>query len=72
MMACIRLWHFEPWVTHRFTAIYRLDKTDLEMVELEWAKMTHQRPPLCPESHFRKQSFCELVVHTTNSALDKA
>lgn len=61
-------------VTHRFTAIYRLDKADLEIVELIDKLNDPSTAPL-PRVPF-SQSFCELVVQegsltTINSARDK-
>lgn len=61
-------------VTHRFTAVYRLDKTDLEIVELIDKISDPSTAPLSRVPF--SQSFCELVVQdgslaTTNSALDK-
>ena len=61
-------------VSHRFSAIYRLDKNDLEIVELidkldDAATAPSSRVPF-------SQSFCEIAVReasfkTSNSALDK-
>ena len=61
-------------VSHRFSAIYRLDKNDLEIVELidkldDAATAPLSRVPF-------SQSFCEIAVRdggvkTSNSALDK-
>ena len=61
-------------VPHRFSAIYRLDKNDLEIVELidkldDAATAPLSRVPF-------SQSFCEIAVRdagvkTSNSALDK-
>ena len=61
-------------VSHRFSAIYRLDKNDLEIVELidkldDAATAPSLRVPFL-------QSFCEVAIReasfkTSNSALDK-
>ena len=61
-------------VSHRFSAIYRLDKNDLEFVELidkqdDTATGPSSRVPF-------SQSFCEIAIReasfkTSNSALDK-
>ena len=61
-------------VSHRFSAIYRLDKNDLEIVELidkldDAATAPSSRVPFL-------QSFCEIAIRdngvkTSNSALDK-
>ena len=61
-------------VSHRYSAIYRLDKNDLEIVELidkldDAASAPLSRVPF-------SQSFCEIAVRdggmkTSNSALDK-
>ena len=61
-------------VSHRFSAIYRLDKNDLNIVELidkldDAATVPASRVPF-------SQSFCEIAVRegsfkTSNSALDK-
>ena len=61
-------------VSHRFSAIYRLDKNDLEIVELidkldDAATAPSSRVPFL-------QSFCEVAIReasfkTSNSALDK-
>ena len=61
-------------VSHRFSAIYRFDKNDLEIVELidkldDAASAPLSRVPF-------SQSFCEIAVRdggmkTSNSALDK-
>ena len=62
-------------VSHRFSAIYRLDKNDLEIVELidkldDAATAPSSRVPF-------SQSFCEVAMRdgalvTSNSALDKS
>ena len=60
-------------VAHRFTAIYRLDKDDLQMVELI---DKHNEPATAPKPRVPfSQSFCEVAVRdgllaTSNSALD--
>ena len=61
-------------VSHRFSAIYRLDKDDLEIVQLidkldDAATTPASRVPF-------SQSFCEVAIRetsfkTSNSALDK-
>ena len=60
-------------VAHRFTAIYRLDKDDLQIVELIDKRNEPATAPL-PRVPFL-QSFCEVAVRdgslaTSNSALD--
>ena len=61
-------------VTHRFTAVYRLNKDSLEIIELVDKLNDPSTAPL-PRVPF-SQSFCEIAVRdgslvTSNSALEK-
>lgn len=61
-------------VTHRFTVVYRLDKSNFEIVTLI-DKLDHAATAPAPRVPF-SQSFCEVAVQdggfiTSNSALDK-
>ena len=60
-------------VSHRFTAIYRLDKNDLEMIELIDKRNDPNTAPLSRVPFL--QSFCEVAIRdgslvTSNSMLD--